>query len=966
MCYLAPLTNIYRNKCIEDWKTYVSSLKIPCSAEFSFRKVLESDIKIQSWNIAGLPNDSFSVENAIIVEKSRRLYLTSKLRNPHFLPDVFNRVTVVNFALTQEGLEDQLLGIVVAKERPDLEERRRNLIVESAANETALKNVEDSILITLSETKGNILEDESAINVLDSSKALAQDIMEKEATAQETASTIDSFRLSYRPVAQHSAILYYCLTDLPNVDPMYQYSLGWFINLYTMSIEGRFFLVGVVTLDHKVENPAASWLPDKCWENIRRLNDLPSFDGFVDSFKSSLEDWKIFYKEVRPDEIHIPEPWNKKLSNFQKLMIMRIFHPDKILLSVQHLIEKEMGKKYVTPPTFDIAKSYTDSNCLCPLIFILSPGADPMSSLTAFSRKLGKKLETISLGQGQGPIAQNIIEMAQKEGSWVCLQNCHLAMSWMPTLEKLWEEMSTKNTSLSFRLWLTSYPSDKFPSTILQASVKITNEAPTGLQQNLLRSFLSEPLKEPEFFSGCPGKEKEFSRLLYALCFFHAVVQERRKFGAIGWNISYGFDESDFHISIQQLQMFINEQNKIPFEAISYLTGECNYGGRVTDDWDRRTLKTILADFINENVITDPNYVFSSVGRMYGLPNHYEYRHFLRHIKNVPSMPPPEVFGLNMNAGITRDLHSGKNFLSAVLEVHGGLSNLGNSEEGDGRTVESVILEIIKDILNKLPHEFDLELAKAKYPVRYEESLNTVLIQEMERFNKLLNTIYAGLDSLQKALKGFVTMSSESEAISSALLVGRVPSAWTKVSYPSLKPLGSYIGDLSQRLNILKTWYTEGKPSSFWLPGFFFAQSFLTGVMQNFARKVKVPIEQLTFDYIIASFDISSEPPEDGCYIHGLFLDGARWDKDNQILGESYPKVLWELMPAIHVNPTCKENMVVGKRYVCPLYKTSERHGILSTTGHSNNYIFPLLLTTDQPASHWIKRGVALLCQLDD
>nr|CAD7589258.1 unnamed protein product [Timema genevievae] len=260
--YLAPFTAAYRNDCIEDWRDYVVRLTIPCSNVYNFSKVLGSEIKIQSWNITGLPRDQFSTDNAIIVDMSKRwsllvdpqgqankwiksmeklrnlkvikfsdsdymkvieqsveagtpvllenvgeelepplepllakqiykqgntfyinlgdntveykpefrFYMTSKMRNPHFLPEVFNSVTIVNFALTIEGLEDQLLGIVVAKERPDLEDKRQELIVQSAANEKMLKQVEDSILITLSGTEGNILENESAIEVLDSSK----------------------------------------------------------------------------------------------------------------------------------------------------------------------------------------------------------------------------------------------------------------------------------------------------------------------------------------------------------------------------------------------------------------------------------------------------------------------------------------------------------------------------------------------------------------------------------------------------------------------------------------------------------------------------------------------------------------------------------------------------------------------------------------------------------------------------
>lgn len=176
-------------------------------------------------------------DNVVEYHPSFKLYMTSRLRNPHYLPDVFNKVTIVNFALTVDGLEDQLLGIVVAKERPDLEDKRQSLIVQSASNKKALSDVEEMILKTLSQSKGNILEDETAIRVLDESKLLSEDIIRKQEATRETEDKIESFRHNYQSIAKHSASLYYCVTDLPNIDPMYQYSLTWFINIYIMSIE---------------------------------------------------------------------------------------------------------------------------------------------------------------------------------------------------------------------------------------------------------------------------------------------------------------------------------------------------------------------------------------------------------------------------------------------------------------------------------------------------------------------------------------------------------------------------------------------------------------------------------------------------------------------------------------------------------------------------------------------------------
>lgn len=176
-------------------------------------------------------------EKSIEYNPRFKLYITTKLRNPHYSPEVFNKVTLISSALTLEALEDQLLGIVVAKERPDLQEKREYLIVQSALNSKALKEVEDNILRILSAPGASILEDEEAIGILDSSKLLSTDIERKQAAARKTAIQIDEFRQSYRPIAKYSAALYYTVTDLPNIDPMYQYSLSWFINLYVVSID---------------------------------------------------------------------------------------------------------------------------------------------------------------------------------------------------------------------------------------------------------------------------------------------------------------------------------------------------------------------------------------------------------------------------------------------------------------------------------------------------------------------------------------------------------------------------------------------------------------------------------------------------------------------------------------------------------------------------------------------------------
>lgn len=332
-------------------------------------------------------------EKSIEYDLRFRFYITTKLRNPHYLPEVFNKITLINFALTIEGLEDQLLGIVVAKERADLQKKREYLIVESAANKKALQQVEENILRTLSSSGANILEDEEAIEILDSSKILSVDIIKKQKAAKETEAKIEVFRQSYRPIAKHGSALYYTVTDLPSVDPMYQYSLAWFINLYIMSIETAskskvlekrlmflretftynlyqnvcrslfekdkvlysfvlystilianneinkeelvFFLTGGIGLANTVKNPAENWLVDKSWDEICRANDtLFSFQGFADSFRNNTSSWQRFYDLMNPQDAPIPQPWEQKLTPFQKLIVMRMIRPDKVTAKV--------------------------------------------------------------------------------------------------------------------------------------------------------------------------------------------------------------------------------------------------------------------------------------------------------------------------------------------------------------------------------------------------------------------------------------------------------------------------------------------------------------------------------------------------------------------------------------------------------------------------------------------------------
>ena len=293
------------------------------------------------------------------------------------------------------------------------------------------------------------------------------------------------------------------------------------------------------------------------------------------------------------------------------------------------------------------------------------------------------------------------------------------------------------------------------------------------------------------------------------------------------------------------------------------------------------------------------------------------------------------------------------------------------SASGDGKSWDEILEDIASDIDRRLPSQYDIEKARVLYPVRFDESMNTVLTEELLKFNKLLGRMSSSLKDVRKAIKGLVVMSQELEDMGNSMVNGWVPDNWTAVSYPSMKPLGPWTNDFLLRVQFFADWLENDRPIVYWISGFFFTPSFLTGTLQNFARKYTVAIDELSYDYELYNLteqDNLKDRPVDGAYIKGLFLEGAGWDFDKKVLVDSNVKQLYVQMPVIWMVPVKREEIVWGHRYNCPVYKTSERRGMLSTTGHSTNYVtsIKLPMMDDHQQKRWIKAGVACLTQTDD
>ncbi|XP_074657783.1 dynein axonemal heavy chain 2-like [Tubulanus polymorphus] len=944
-----------------------------------------------------------------------RFYITTKLSNPHYAPEISTKTTLVNFAVKEQGLEAQLLGIVVRKERPELEQQKDKLVINIAEGKKKLVELEDKILRLLNEAQGSLLDDEDLVNTLQTSKTTSQDVSEQLQTAEQTEAKIDTAREGYRSCAQRASILFFVLNDMGRIDPMYQFSLDAYIELFNLSIdksqrsakleeritnlneyhtyavyrytcrglferhkllfsfqmcakileasgklnmdEYNFFLRGGIVLDreNQMDNPCPQWLSDIAWDNITELDKQANFHGIITSFEQYPRDWHMWYTAAEPESAPFPGEWDNACNELQRMLIVRSLRPDRVSFCATSFIVNNLGSKFVEPPVLDMHQVVEDSTTRTPLIFVLSPGVDPTSGLLqlAEASNMAHRFHALSLGQGQAPIATRMIREGVKEGNWVFLANCHLSLSWMPQLDKLVEQLQVEETHPSFRLWLSSSPHPEFPISILQAGIKMTTEPPKGLKANMKRLY---HLITDQQFVRC-GKPEKYRKLLFCLCFFHSVLLERRKFLMLGWNIPYDFNDSDFEVSENLLSIYLDEYDETPWDALKYLIAGINYGGHVTDDWDRRLLLTYINDFFNDPSISTPFFKMSVLPTYY-IPKDGPLGAYKEYVSMLPNIDHPEAFGQHPNADIASQIQETRMLFETLLSLQPQVSSAAS-----GESREDKVLELSANIYRQLPENIDYD-GTAKILALDPSPLNVVLLQEIQRYNALLNQIRESLVALEKGIQGLVVMSNELEDIFNCIFDARVPPSWLK-AYPSMKPLAAWTRDLVQRVEHFEKWATTAHPPTiFWMAAFTFPTGFLTAVLQTSARFNNVSVDSLSWEFTVMTVDDSNitGPPKDGVLVKNLFLQGAGWDKKNQCLIEAEPMQLVCPIPTIHFKPVESKRRAGRGIYTCPCYYYPNRAG---GAGRESFVVAVDLKSGEKMPDHWAKRGAALLMSLD-
>lgn len=958
-------------------------------------------------------------DKEIDVSPNFRLYLTTRLPNPRFSPELSARVTIVDFTVTRAGLEDQLLGRLILREKGELEEQRQQLIADVQSYRKKINDLESDLLQRLSSSTGNLLDDTALIDILAVTKATAQEVLSRLESTSKTRQRITEACEEYRAVARRAMLLYFLVADFANVNCMYQTSLSQFLELYEKSIDRsekaataaertqkivsyltdaafnyiqmglfqRHKIVFALMLANNIlvdegNIPASAvdaflklgaalelrntpkrpkdWIPEAVWLNVIALSQ--NFDIFSElpAQLASAEGgpaWKRWYDTEAPENAAVPNFDNLDL--FHKMCLIRAVRGDRTLIAASEFICETLGPTCSDPLPIKLDEVLIDLKPTCPIICLLSPGADPSKSIEDLAKSRQTKTLGVSMGQGQEVIARRLLTQAAVEGHWLLLQNAHLGLAYMIEVERWLSEAS--NVHANFRLWITSESHPSFPIGLLQKGFKMTNEAPVGLRACLRASLqnVSQDLLESV-------NRKEWKPLVFATCFFHATVQERRKYGPIGWNVPYEFNHSDLSASLQFLQNHLQDiearKTASPdWATIRYMVASIQYGGRITDDFDRSLIETYAQHFYTKEIAMPGFNIFkdSTTGAVYSLPDSTaDLEHIRKSVDELPGTERPELFGLHSNADITFRHIQVQEALQLMLDIQ--------PKDGfasEGQSIEDMVSKISTDLLRDLPDQFEDAAVREKIKKHpntpSQQPLVIHLRQEIDRLNTVISVVSQTLRSLQLAIAGAIALNDDLAAVMDALYCARAPLKWVKIGWEAAT-LGSWWQVLLGRHSQLSKWLHHGRPHSFWLGGFFNPQGFLTAVKQEISRRHAG--DKWALDDVVLISEVTRMPdvnavrdaPSEGVYIHGLIVEGGGWSlKDNKLCDPEVKK-LYQTLPVIHVTACLAKDKKTLGYYEAPCYKVARRTAA--------NFISTFMLKTDEDRSKWVLRGTALLC----
>ncbi|KAK4543545.1 hypothetical protein LTR36_005440 [Oleoguttula mirabilis] len=634
-----------------------------------------------------------------------KLYLSTRDPSAHFAPDVCSRTTLVNFTVTQSSLKTQTLNEVLKSERPDVDERRSNLVKLQGEFTQRLRRLERMLLQALNESRGNILDDENVIETLETLKNEAADITTKAAETEGVMSEVNSIMGTYDIIARSCSAIFAVLEQLYHVHHFYQFSLQYFVDMFeavlrsarnsaerdtkkrtdsmirelfsktyhetSASLLQRDRLTLAVLLAQASPFPMDKSLLDTLLDDGLSGADVSSTPEQkptamaaatrVVSLKNAMAsaseaEWDGFLDAEKAED-HVPTLAKAAGSDNDKalkeLLFVKLFRIDRLVPATERFINTVFGVSFLDVAE-DLGRITKQTVASSPIALCSSPGFDASYKVEQLVERSQASCASVAMGSNEGVAsADAALASAAANGSWVLIKNVHLAHDWLQNLVKRIDSLKPNS---DFRLFLSMETSPKIPSSLLRASRVLMYEQPAGIRANMRDSLMSLPDQAMQ-------QPVEKARVHFLLSYLHAVVQERLRYAPrLGWKGFWEFNDADYDCSAFIIQWWTDSvargrsnvaPRSIPWEMLRVLVAEM-YGGKVDDAADFRELKALVDKTLTAEAFEDG---FNLIGEVAGdtsigvpLPGGTTKKDFVQWVKELPEREPPTYLGLPANA----------------------------------------------------------------------------------------------------------------------------------------------------------------------------------------------------------------------------------------------------------------------------------------------------------------------------
>lgn len=771
---------------------------------------------------------------------------------------------------------------------------------------------------------------------------------------------------------------------------------------------------------------------------------LPAFAGLCGDIMGKSSAWALYLESESLSAQRLPGAWETKLNEFQKLTLLRVLREDHILFGIKRYVLSVLGESFLEPASPDLRAIVPESANKTPIIFYLAQGMDPTGALIQLARDQGiydpeaalsdspstsatglgfGDLKIVSLGQGQEPIAEKAIEICQRAGYWLCIENCHLVPEWMPRLEQIIDRTMTSsepplgssiaspkfsdNLHSNFRLWLTTTHTSTFPKNIIRRSTLLTSEAPRGIRALMLQIFASFSDEDYASCCGC-SNQKMWRKIFFGLAFTHAQILERRNYGTVGWRDDYQWILNDFMIAMDIVKDFIDDhgeqqrkltqQQLVAKTTISANPDDDDSGNpsvvetpmisprglvlppqlvHVAFSWD--SLAQAVADGAYSGRIKDNNDKTTLVALLQRVlePSLLEKPRFRLCDGDayvVPSNDATRQAIIDHVKAFPSDDHPAVlqlpassaqiTMLTESMDLMLKLSrNHAIVEEIADYSLSKQLQAKIEDITSRIARSLDTVVTHAKEGHgNLFTPLHMVLSQEISDYNNLTEAIHRSCAELVEAAKEKIAFSDELEYTRKSLQSNKVPLQWQRLSYHGTDDLDPWICDLAHRLSFIHAWITGGPPKVYSLACIFDPARFLLALKLSFARETKLSIESLEMTCEMTPLSIQDVrmSPLDGVYLYGLRLVNGKFNRHSKALDDGSAGAL-EAMPCIVVRFRERMSSSMEKSYLCPLYQHIRASPAVETEDRLSNYIDSLLIPCSNDGQHWRRRGCVLV-----